>query len=405
MSRQARVGLLVTAGAILFIVALFAIANRSFLFSETFMVNSMFNHVAGLNTGASVQFQGVSVGRVEAIELPGTPGDRIRVRLAIGERARNVIRSNTRAQIKSDGLVGNQIVVLVSPPTTGAEITDGDTLVGEDPFDLFEITDRAIQSVQNFERAATSFEQIMVDVQNGEGTLGRIIYDSTLYVSMVRTARESQRVLNTVTDNARSLVDLAEIATTGVSEILARLESGDGTLARLLNDPQLYQRMLAVADTLDVITADARAMIANFEQTSNWGALGAYRFAELMEAAKHNWLFKRYFEERGYLERADFEIRERALEESHDRVAARELELNRWQQRLESLQTELEQARRALEEAGVDLEPLDGGPGSTSQGGQDAGEDSASNPADSSTPDSSSTGNSGAVPGGGSPRR
>jgi phospholipid/cholesterol/gamma-HCH transport system substrate-binding protein len=348
MSRQTRVGLLVTVGAALFAVALFAIANRSFIFSDTFTMNATFNHVAGLNIGASVQYQGVNVGRVNDIRLPATPGERITVELAIGERARNVIRKNTRSQIKSVGLVGNQIVVLVSPSVPGDAIAEGDTLVGDDPFDLFEITDRALQSVQNFEKAATSFEQIMLDVRNGEGTLGRIIYDSTLYTSIVRTTNESQRVMNSVTDNAQALVELADNATQAVNEILNEVRSGEGTLAKLINDPQLYDRLVVTTDTLNAITSDARAMIANWEQTSNWGALGAYRFAELMEAAKHNWLFRRYFEDRGYLERADFEIRERALEESHDRVAARELELFRWQQRLEAMQAALEEAGKTI---------------------------------------------------------
>ena len=52
MSRQARVGLLVLAGILLFMVALFAIANRSFLFSDTFFIKSRFDNVAGLQTGA-----------------------------------------------------------------------------------------------------------------------------------------------------------------------------------------------------------------------------------------------------------------------------------------------------------------------------------------------------------------
>ncbi len=352
MSRQTRVGLLVTAAAVLFAVALFAIANRTFLFSDTFEIKSTFTHVAGLNVGAAVQYQGVNVGRVEDIQLPATPGARITVSLAISERARNVIRKNTRAQIKSVGLIGNQIVVLVAPPLPGDEIAEQDTLVGDDPFDLFEITDRAIESVQNFEKAANSFEQIMLDVRNGEGTLGRIIYDSTLYMSIVRTTNESQRVMNSVTENAQALVGLAENATQGLSEILDRVESGDGTVARLLNDPELYERLVGTTDTLETIMSDARAMIANFEQTSNWGALGAYRFAELMEAAKHNWLFKRYFEERGYLERADFEIRERALEETQRKLRERETELFRWEQELEALQTALDQTRRANGDGG-----------------------------------------------------
>ena len=67
MSRQARVGLVVFLGLGLFFLALFALANRSFLFSNTFYVQSEFSRVSGLQAGGSVQFQGVNVGRVETV--------------------------------------------------------------------------------------------------------------------------------------------------------------------------------------------------------------------------------------------------------------------------------------------------------------------------------------------------
>ncbi|MDX1739867.1 MAG: MlaD family protein [Rhodothermales bacterium] len=335
MTRQTRTGLLVVAAACLFIFALFAIANRAFLFRDTFPIRSQFTSVAGLTGGAAVQYQGVNVGRVDAVQLPSKPGDKIEVLMAISVNARPVITKNTQAQIKSEGIVGDQIVVLVTPAgEVGDPIEDDDVVRGIDPFDLFEITDRALESVQNFEKAATTFDQIMQDVRNGEGTLGKIIYDSTLYYTFVRTANDAQAVMNSMADNAESLVALADEATQGVKGLLERLEHGEGTIARLVNDPELYEEFLSSADTLRILLNDVRIVLANFEQASNWGALGAYRFAELMEAAKHNWLFKRYFEERGHMEMAPFEVRERAIEESFRRLTQRERELLEWEERL-----------------------------------------------------------------------
>ena len=57
MTRQARVGVVVLLGLMLFVLALFALANRTFLFSDRFVVRSQFNQVAGLRSGADVQFQ------------------------------------------------------------------------------------------------------------------------------------------------------------------------------------------------------------------------------------------------------------------------------------------------------------------------------------------------------------
>lgn len=345
MNRNVRLGILIVSGGLLLLLALFAIGSRTFLFSNVIEVRTQFNNVAGLQAGASVQYQGVDVGRVETVALPDRPGGPISVSLSISEGAKHLIRKNTQAQIKSDGLVGQMIIVLVSPDIPAEPIEDEDILPGVDPFDLFEITDRALSSVQGFERAAKSFEEIMRDVQLGEGTLGRIIYDSTLYVEMVQTTGETRRILGSLATSAEAnadiLVDLAAEATKGIQSILAKADSGNGTLALLLNDPRIYNELLATTDTLKTIAGDLRTVSQTAESAALWGSLGTFRFAELMEAAKHNWLFKRYFEERGSMELAPFEVRERAISESLENIGQRERELLEWQIRLEAREAAL----------------------------------------------------------------
>jgi phospholipid/cholesterol/gamma-HCH transport system substrate-binding protein len=342
MSRQARVGLLVLAGSVLFLLALFAIANRSFLFSDTFFVRAQFGRVAGLQPGAAVQYQGVNVGRVESVQLPAGPGDKITVTMAIRSNAQHLIRSNAQAQIKADGLVGNMIVVLVPSIHAAPPIDEGEFIAGVDPFDVFEITDRALASVQTFEDAAVTFQEIMMNVQSGEGTLGRFIYDPSLYDGFVQTTNETRRLMASLGNNAEALVVLAGQATEGVNSILGKVDRGEGTFARMLNDPSMYEALLAASDTMRVISQDLRTITRGAEHATNWASLGAFRFAELMEAGKHNFLFRRYFEDRGYVERAPFEIRERAIEEGHRRLQARELELQDWEDRLRAIEARLE---------------------------------------------------------------
>jgi len=345
MNRNLRLGILILTGALLLMLGLFAIGNRTFLFSSVVQVRSQFSSVAGLQSGASVQYQGVNVGRVETVTLPSQPGEKIVVEMSISERASHLIRKNTQAQIKSDGLVGEQIIVLVSAAEPSEPVENEDFLPGVDPFDLFEITDRALASVQDFERAANVFEEIMKDIQRGEGTLGRIIYDSTLYVSLVQTTDETRRVMTNLASSAESnadvLVDLATQATAGINSILAKADSGNGSLALFLNDPGFYNQLLASADSLKSIAGDLKAVSSTAENAAIWGSLGAFRFAELMEAAKHNWLFKRYFEERGSMDLAPFELRERAVSESMEDISNRERALLQWEIRLREWEAEL----------------------------------------------------------------
>ena len=336
MSRQARVGLLVLAGVALFLIVLFTIANRSFLFSDTFFVRSQFSDVAGLQAGAAVQYQGVNVGRVERVRLPDEPGQPIDVTMAIQEGARHLIRENTQAQIQTDGLVGNQLITLVPASAPASPVEEGEMIPGVDPFNFTQVTDRLLGTVQRFEDTAGAFEQIMLDVQAGEGTLGKFVYDPALYNSLVETANQTQQTMANLGNDAEALVALAEEATEGVNSILTKIDRGDGTFARLLNDPAVYNTLLAASDTVLTIAGDLRAVTSSAENAANWGSLGAFRFAELMEAAKHNWLFKRYFEERGYVEQAPFEVRERALTETYEELRALERELQVREARLEA---------------------------------------------------------------------
>ncbi len=357
MSRKVRVGLLVFAGLALFFVALFAIASRSFRFSDIFVIESEFGNVAGLQAGAPVQFQGVLVGRVETVSLPTEPGRPITVRMGIQQETRPLIHEETQAQIKSQGLVGgNQMIVLVNPADAAMSdvVEDGDTIPGVEPFDLYEITDDARNAAQQFQASAAALQQILVDVQQGEGTVGRLLQDPTLYDNMVQTTDETQQLMQALGEDAEAVTQLARGATQDVEALLEKVNEGDGTIARLLNEDDVYQRLLATADTLQGVTDNIRAVTSSAENAANWATLGAYRFSELMEAAKHNFLFKGYFERRGYVDRAPFEVREEALLETYQRLDERERALDAREQRLER---QLEQRESAAPPAAPGASP------------------------------------------------
>ena len=336
MSRQVRTGIVLIGGVVVFLLLLFTIADRSFLFGDTVPIHARYSSVAGLTAGAQVQYQGVTVGRVQGVHLPEEPGEKITVSMAIRNSAIHLVTEGTQAQIKTDGLVGNQIVVLVNPPfaRTMTPIAEDGVITGIDPFDLFEITDKMLSTVAQFDSAAATFQQIMIDVQGGEGSLGKLVYDDALYEEFVSTTNSTRRTMNNLADNAESLVELAHDATEGVNVILEQINAGEGTFAKMIHDPSFYTSLLTVADTLQGILTDMRTITHNAENVTNWGAIGAFRFAELMEAAKHNWLFRRYFEERGYMEQAPFEQREAAIAQSFADLERQRRELLDWEQRL-----------------------------------------------------------------------
>lgn len=335
MSRQARLGLIVLGGVLAFILALFVLANRTFLLSDTYRVQAQFYDVGGLLPGAPVQYQGVAVGRVELIELPEVPGEPITVGMAIREEARGLVRQDSRALIQTQGLVGNMMVVLSGGSTTEPIVAEGGTITGVEPFNFTEVTDRMFESVSRFDSVTIALTGIMGDVRSGEGSLGAFLYDDRLYEESVLTTQETRVALRTLTQQANALVGIAADASEGVNEIIQKVNTGEGTLARVLNDDEIYEEMLQATTAFSEAAADVETVTDRAEDAANWGTLAMFRLAENMEALKENWFFKGYYERRGYREKAPFEIREQALQETYQALEQRERELYEWEQRLE----------------------------------------------------------------------
>jgi phospholipid/cholesterol/gamma-HCH transport system substrate-binding protein len=335
MSQQARLGLIVIAGIVAFLLALFILANRTFLLANTFRVHAEFNDVGGLMSGAVVQYQGVNVGRVDFVQLPHAPGAPIRVGMAIRESARHLVRVDSRAAIQTEGLVGNMMIVLTGGSQTQPVIAEGGTITGIDPFSFAAVTDRLFESVSRFDDVTILLTDMMGEIRTGQGTLSRFLYDARLYDEAVLTTQETRAALGSLTARADALVGIAADAGTGVNAILQRVHTGEGTLARILNEPEIYDALLAASQTFSGAAGNIEAITDRAENAANWATLGMFRFAENMEALKDNWFFRGYYERRGFREQAPFEIREQALSETFRALEQRERELYEWEQRLQ----------------------------------------------------------------------
>ncbi len=341
----------------LFIALLFILANRTFLLSDTYSIRAEFNRVSGLQTGARVLYNGISVGRVEAVQLPASPGLPISVAMQIKDDAKHLIREDSRAVIQTDGLVGNVIVALSAGSSSQPIVAENGRITGVDPFQFSTVTDKMFESVARFDSVTITLTDIMRDVQSGQGSLGRFMYDEGLYNETVLTAQELRSALGNVGASADQLVAIAANGAGALESVIQKVDSGDGTLARILNEDGMYTALLQSADQFEEISSNLGAITERFETAAGHMAVGAFRFSENMEALKHNFLFKGYFEDRGYLEMAPFEIREQAISETYE-------DLQRWERQL--YLRELEMDRREAESGGASTTPASPNPSSDS---------------------------------------
>jgi phospholipid/cholesterol/gamma-HCH transport system substrate-binding protein len=89
--------------------------------------------------------------------------------------------------------------------------------------------------------------------------------------------------------------------TADVQIVIGGVKRGEGSLGKLLKDEELYNDLRATSDNIRVSSYDMRDALAKI-------SLGSGRFSEVMEALKHNFLVKGYFEERGYWDAPQFEL-------------------------------------------------------------------------------------------------
>lgn len=303
----ARLGLFVFLGTVLIIIAILFIGNKDSLFTETITIRTNFSEVEGLKTGAPVRLSGYDIGSVKDISLAPEKAGRVIVTMRIEERVRNFVRLDSRASIATEGLVGKKIVS-ISPGSPDLEIVaDGGFIESIDPVNISEIITESRGVITSLREMTANFAELTSKVNTGQGTVGKIFNDDELYYTAVDLTQSADKSLENITTTLNEITDYIVELGKGVNDVMhnvdstivnikeltAKLNRGEGALGALLADESVYDSV--------------KTVIANLVQTSEFASSGASKFAENMEALKRNWLFKSYFEERGYWDQVEYQ--------------------------------------------------------------------------------------------------
>ncbi|MEQ8879703.1 MAG: MlaD family protein [Cyclobacteriaceae bacterium] len=307
--KNIRLGLFVIIGTLCLVMALYFIGNNQNLFGSKFRVHAVFRNVSGLQKGNNIRFSGINIGTVKSITM--TSDTSVVVSFIIKEEMNQFIRHNAVASLGTDGLLGNRIINIIPGNGNTRLIRDGDTLqvyhgIDEDEmFSLLEKTNYNVAVITN------SLVDILKDVQDGKGTIGRLFSDSML----TKQINETVRNLNASSHRAISILD-------ALDENVARVNAGQGTVGMLLNDTTLASRIYQIFDELQASTQNIEeisvavgqmltqvkegpgltgsimndsTMVYSLEESLENIRQGTESFSENMEAMKHNFLFRGYF--------------------------------------------------------------------------------------------------------------
>jgi phospholipid/cholesterol/gamma-HCH transport system substrate-binding protein len=188
MSRAFRLGVFIVAAMLIFVAGVFWIGEKRFLFASTYQLNADFQNVAGLNGGAEVRVGGIHEGAVKQIQLPIRPNEQVRVVMELASGTHGVIKNDSVATIRSEGLVGDKFVEISFGSEQAPKVKDGDTIRGEPPLQLSdllnktnEVLDTTKGAVQSVNKTADNLKSITDKIDRGKGTMGALINDKKMY--------------------------------------------------------------------------------------------------------------------------------------------------------------------------------------------------------------------------------
>jgi phospholipid/cholesterol/gamma-HCH transport system substrate-binding protein len=335
--REVWVGAFVLGGVLLFAAGLFLIGERRLLFTNQFEVGTTFNKVTGVQVGTRVRLAGLDAGEVLEIRIPSRPSEPFLVRMRLREDLHALVRTNSICTIQTDGIVGSSFIQVSTGSDEAPIVAAGGVLPGTDPI---EFTDLITEGRETFRLVSREVLDLADDVSVTLASLTRTI-DTTEQV----IADVSPDVRQAAASSRRVLAE-TERSVGSVRALLDGVRAGEGTVGRLFTDTAFYDRMNEVsrdaaesARALRETTAVARTAVQDFVSPDGMGPQMSLTIrntlssieevtqdlAEGTEALKRNFLFRGFFQDRGFfdLDTISREAYQEGLLERNDRTAVR----------------------------------------------------------------------------------
>jgi phospholipid/cholesterol/gamma-HCH transport system substrate-binding protein len=216
-------------------ILIFLMTGSTGLFTQKIMLRAYFDSAGGLRVGAPVRLQDVDIGNVQSIRIvrdrKSTP---VEVRMKVGTRYKFNLRKDSIVSLNTAGVLGETYVDIDSTHAVQALVGDGDELRTEEKPELNDVIKSTQTTMMNVQILLQRADNILSTVENGQGTIGKLLKDDELYRRVNSTVREFQ----------------------GIAQ---QINSGNGSIGKFLYDDQLYNKANATVDKLNGLLDEVNA--------------------------------------------------------------------------------------------------------------------------------------------------
>jgi phospholipid/cholesterol/gamma-HCH transport system substrate-binding protein len=237
---ELRVGVFVLAGLAILVAAIFYVTGGGFM-GPKYRLITYLPDVDQLKPGAPVALDGIQVGNVESLRLTPSPQDHahnITLVLRIDKRYQDQIRTDSAASLVTEGLLGNRYVS-ITRGLTGQVIQPNGVIPGSEQADIKQIVERGSDLVQNLGALSDQISDIIAKVNKGQGSIGKALNDPSFYNHL---------------NNAAEKIDA----------MTTSIERGQGSIGKLVATDELYQKVDSTVGKVDDVMSAVQGQKGTF---------------------------------------------------------------------------------------------------------------------------------------------
>ncbi|MFZ0478900.1 MAG: MlaD family protein [Terriglobales bacterium] len=232
---QLRVGLTVILASITLAVLIFLMTGTGGWFTHKIVLKSYVDNAGGLRVGAPVRLAGVDIGNVTHIrivqEKPTTP---VEITMKVNTVYSFSLRKDSVTLLSTAGVLGETFLDIDSSTAKGPAAVDGDTLASREQPQIEDVVRSSQSTLQNMDSLLNRLDSIVAYIESGKGSIGKVIYDPGLYDRLNATVGEFKGLMDDI-------------------------QSGKGSLGPLLTSDEAYKKAIAALDKLNAMIDDLQA--------------------------------------------------------------------------------------------------------------------------------------------------
>ena len=273
---ELRVGLLVLIAIAVLVVLILNASGELNPFAGHLHLRARFADANGLREGSEVRLAGVRIGKVDRIklmtptEVGNAPGGqsppKVEARLTIdtkidGIPATDRIRTDSTAQQAAPSILGSEMIVNITPGTAiGQPVKENDLLPSTSGSTMSDLATNGTELAQKLSKLSDQLNEVVKNVREGKGTVGRLFNDEALYNNLNATIRDAEELATQIKSGKGSagkflydeaLYNNANDISVNLKKLSADLTAGRGTAGKLLESDEMYNKISRIADRVN----------------------------------------------------------------------------------------------------------------------------------------------------------